>query len=705
MRRGQKAFEGFAWTYAVSTGLRTIRFGAVGLARAMPRYAKLSRVRATAWVKSLGEWRKRAMPAWGKRPDSTSPTVDAPFAGRRRLVILASGTLMLALPAAIALLAGGPSEGPQEVSATLVIEEREPPVPDAAIDTAWTKDARAAIQAGLAKRAAAGDSQKREQDALSAYYSNAEKPLLWIDEEGLTDRARSVIKEIASADDYGLRAADYHLPRLDGGQPTGTASIDQLAAAEIALDDAVLRYVRDARGGRLDPSRLPANLSPSLALPDPLEVLNALPAQTEPATYLRSFHPNYPQFEALRKKLMALRSGDAAKPKTSQVEIPSGSTLKLGDADPQVVLLRQRLNVPAGRSPTMFDEAVEQAVKNFQQDSNLSPDGVVGPSTRQALNASHSRRAGPASQIKTILLNMERWRWLPRDTGAFSIMVNVPEFTLRVTENDKTLHTARVVVGKPGNQTPVFSDKMETLVFGPFWNVPNSIKVEEIRPYLQQELWFFGGWNTSILTRHNLRVSYRGRDVDPGSLDWDRIDIRSLHIYQPPGPNNVLGKVKFMFPNKHDVYLHDTVEKGLFGRPVRAESHGCVRVENPGQLASMILKRDQDWSEARTMSAMENGYDQRVALNQTIPVHITYFTAWVDDNGSMSTFRDIYGHDARMAAALFGDSIAPAHTAAVSEPREPRQTRTRRVSRGWQDPWDRSASDDIVGSIIQLFDN
>ncbi len=698
MRRDKKAFEGFAWTHAIAG--RTIWLGAVGFAGALPRYAGLSRARATAWAKSLYDWRKRAMPALGRASDSTDANQGTPPAGRGRVAMLGGGILMLALSAVVAFRADGPSEYPQEISANLVIEQREPPGP--AIDTDWTQDARTAVQARLGNFAAAGGSRKREHDALAAYYSNAEKPLLWIDEDGLTDRARSAIKEIAKADDYGLRAADYDPPKPDDFQQGDAASLDRLADAEIALDVAVLRYVRDARGGRLDPSRLPANLSPTLDLPDPLAVLSALPAQTEPAAYLRSFQPNYPQFEALRKKLMGLRNGDASAPETSEVEIPSGPPLKLGVEDSQVALLRQRLDVPQGQNPNAFDEAVQQAVMAFQQRSNLSPDGVVGPSTRQALNAPHSRRAGPASQIKTILLNMERWRWLPRDTGALSIMVNVPEFVLRVTENGETRYTTRVVVGKPGNQTPIFSDEMETLVFGPFWNVPNSIKVGEIRPYLQQELWFFGGWNTSILTRHNLRVSYRGREVNPASLDWDRIDIRSLHIYQPPGPDNVLGKVKFMFPNKHDVYLHDTVEKSLFGKQARAESHGCVRVENPGQLASLILKRDQDWSEARTMSAMENGYDQHVALNRKIPVNITYFTAWVDDHGSMATFRDIYGHDARMAAALFGHSIAPAYTAAVSEPRVPRE---RRVSRGWQDPWDHAASNDIVDGIIQLLGN
>jgi murein L,D-transpeptidase YcbB/YkuD len=192
----------------------------------------------------------------------------------------------------------------------------------------------------------------------------------------------------------------------------------------------------------------------------------------------------------------------------------------------------------------------------------------------------------------------ERWRWLPHDLGPYYV-------TVRIVADCKTVHTTRVVVGKPDKQTPVFSDEMQEIVFNPFWNVPASIKVEEIRPYLREEAaWFFGGggWNTAVLQRHNLRVKYLGRDIDPGAIDWNATDIRNFEIYQPPGPDNVLGHVKFVFPNKHDVYMHDTRQKFLFAQPVRAESHGCMRVQNPEQLALILLRRDQGWNEANRLS-------------------------------------------------------------------------------------------------------
>jgi murein L,D-transpeptidase YcbB/YkuD len=250
---------------------------------------------------------------------------------------------------------------------------------------------------------------------------------------------------------------------------------------------------------------------------------------------------------------------------------------------------------------------------------------------------------------------MERWRWLPRDLGAFYVTVNIPEFMLRVAADDGPVYTTRVVVGKPDTPTPVLSNEMQTVVFGPYWYVPTSIKVDEIRPYLREEAsWFFRSsrWNTSVLQRHGLGVRYAGRDIDPESIDWNRVDIRNLELYQPPGPNNVLGRVKFVFPNKHDVYMHDTQQKELFAYPIRAESHGCMRVQNPGELAAIIMKRDQGWSDGRTFTALETGYDQQVPLKGRIPVHVTYFTLKVNDDGSLSTYGDIYGHDARMAAAL-----------------------------------------------------
>ena len=534
----------------------------------------------------------------------------------------------------------------------------EPDVPAALISP--TEAIRIAVQNRLSEKfTATSGAKKSEQGALVEYYSQPGQHLLWVDDNGLTDRGKAVLEEIAKADDYGLRTSDYVLPKPDTFNASDPKATDWLAAAEIKVSFAVLAYADDARGGRIVPSRLSENLDPSLALPDPTEVIDSIAIRSDPAAYLRSFQPDQPQFEALRQKLLELRGDKVEKDKLAVITIiPDGPMLKMGIQHEQVALLRKRLDVPSRSKAdgNTFDAALVEAVERFQAAHGLLPDGMVGPGMRRLLNGQQpSHTSGNPAKIRAILVNMERWRWLPHDLGPYYVTVNIPEFMLRVVDDNKTAHATRVVTGKPDKQTPVFSGEMQEIVFNPFWNVPTSIKVEEIRPYLREEAaWFFsgGGWNTSVFERHKLRIKYLGRDVDPGTVDWNQMDIRNFEIYQPPGPDNVLGHVKFVFPNKHDVYMHDTPQKFLFAQPDRAESHGCMRVQNPDQLALILLKHDQGWNEARVASAISDGYDSHVALRQRIPVHITYFTLKVNEDGSTSNYADIYGHDARMAAAL-----------------------------------------------------
>jgi len=684
-----------------------IRGRANTLAPILGQAAKSCRMHAKALAVRFGSWQNRNKTWLREPPVSTGllSKVKLVFLGRLKIVGGVSLALAVSTVAAISFLSG--EQGGKEEATTASTVRPEPRSATAIASGANSVLAAKleAIRKVIRQRASAfpaDGSPKRQHDALKAYYSASTNPLLWVGAEGPTKRAKSVMNEIARADDYGLRSADYDLPELSGGLLPGIANAARLADIEIRLSLAVLQYVRDARGGRIKPSELTPNLDPSLDLPDPMKVLTVISREPDPAAYVRNFQPRHPQFEALRKKLLELRGDDAAEKEQPEIAIPPGPPLKLGVEHEQVSLLRRRLKLPAGQDETLFDETVAEAVRQFQRDHNTTADGVVGPGTRQLLNAPHLRHGRRNTQIKRILLNMERWRWLPQNLGAFYVAVNVPEFTLRVVENSEAIHTARVVVGKPDKQTPIFFNAMKTVVFGPYWNVPNSIKVEELKPYLRQEVWFFGGggWDTSVLRRHNLRVKYQGREVDPRTLDWNRIDIRSVHIYQPPGPTNVLGKVKFLFPNKHDVYMHDTTQKELFAKDVRAESHGCMRVQDPGKLASIILQHDQGWSLARTMSAMENGYDQHVSLGQAIPVYITYFTTRINDDGSVSTFRDVYGHDARMAAALFGDSRGFKRVVQTNEDQQQNETRrSNQVTR------DDASPADVVDNIIRILEN
>ncbi|HUW73604.1 MAG TPA: L,D-transpeptidase family protein [Methyloceanibacter sp.] len=526
-----------------------------------------------------------------------------------------------------------------------------------------TEAVRIAIQDELGIQSM-GDAS--EQIALAEYYSVPDRRLLWVDESGLTARGKAVTAEIAKADDYGLRAADYRLPSLAGFDPVAPDAVEQLATAELQISAAVIEYAKDARGGRINPQSLTKNLDPKLFLPNPAEVIGFIAIRSDPAAYLRSFQPNHPQFEALREQLIAARGGNQSQSSEPDVVvIPNGPLLKLGVKHEQVALLRKRLEAPAkaGADETLFDQDLREAVRQYQRAHGASADGMVGSGTRAALNGQSAPQVSGQDKINLLLVNMERWRWLPQDLGAFYVKVNIPEFKLRVVKDgevDAPVWETRIVVGKTNKQTPVFNDEMEEIVFRPNWYVPTSIKSEEIAPYLYRGGGFFGGgWDTSILKRQGLRIrGANGRDIDPDTIDWNRSDIRRYEVYQPPGARNVLGLVKFRFPNTHDVYLHDTTQKHLFANAVRANSHGCMRVQNPDQFATVLLGHDQDWTAARVNSAMHGSIDaNKVLLKQHIPVYLTYFTAQVDKDGSLKQFRDLYGHDRRMIAALNGRAL------------------------------------------------
>jgi murein L,D-transpeptidase YcbB/YkuD len=307
--------------------------------------------------------------------------------------------------------------------------------------------------------------------------------------------------------------------------------------------------------------------------------------------------------------------------------------------------LRQRLAIEGDLDPAhekdpsaVYNAALVDAIKRFQERHRIKPDGIIDPSTVAALNVPVEQR------IRTIALNLERWRWLPDPMPARYLMVNVPDFRLEAIENGKMVMDMRVVVGEPDNKTPIFADEMTHVIFSPYWNIPPGIAKDETIPRVMND--------PAFLARNNMEVvNQSGQVVDPYSVDW--ANTSGLRIRQRPGSDNALGGVKFVFPNNFDVYLHDTNATKLFDRIERGLSHGCVRVEEPLKLAQYVLRDQTEWTPEAIDAAMKAGQEKHVKLSTPIPVYIVYKTAWVHDGG-VRFLKDLYGHDADQSAQLFG---------------------------------------------------
>ena len=429
--------------------------------------------------------------------------------------------------------------------------------------------------------------------ALEAFYAGHTGPALWMTGAGLSPGAQSILGEIAKANDWGLDASAFVVPPADY-QPT--VAEDQ-AATEIAIDLAILKYARYARGGRANPAALSEVMDQTATLRDPKTVLTEIVVAKTPDAYLRDLHPKHEQFERLRQALLKARAGGEAKPK----------------------------------------------------------------------------------DVNRLLVNMERWRWMPEDLGAFHVWLNTPEFMMSVVKGGKTIHSERIVVGKRVYATPVFSADMKTIVFNPEWIVPQTIIKEDLLPKLREKKssGFLGlgesGYNLEVLKVNRLTVKYKDRVVDPSKVDWQNVNMDNITFTQPPGPRNVLGKVKFLYPNEHAVYLHDTLKRGLFKNAVRVEGHQCPRVANPDKFAAVLLAEDKGWTKDKIDKLMANGNNTAVDLDHPVPVHTTYFTAVVGEDGKVKTSPDIYKLDRVVAKAILGKAAAGPAVAqtAPAPPRKP----------------------------------
>lgn len=466
---------------------------------------------------------------------------------------------------------------------------------------------------------------------------------IWLDQTASGDvrfspAAEKILALFATADQEGFNPADYLTPALDVGAAKGDPI--KMATLETAFSAATVRYATHLYTGRLDPRVVNPLLDIAPKQLDAASLLVELAGSNDPAAVLAALEPTHPQFVALKQALATIDTAKADQP----VMIAGGPTLKPGMTDPRVPALRVRFALPALEG-TIYDDALVEAMKAFQSGVSLEVDGVMGPATLAALNG------GVPVTREDILANMERWRWMPSDLGAFHVFVNIPEYRLDINRNGVSEYTTRVVVGTTKNQTPIFSDSIRHLVVNPYWNVPSSITMGEIAPAVLR--------NPGYIESHNYDLLYNGTVVSPWQVDWSQVSTSyfPFKIRQRPGAGNALGQIKFLFPNKHDVYLHDTPSKSLFARDARAFSHGCVRVENPMEFAGALMANEPTIDRA-SLEAMFGDSERWVNPQTQIPVHLAYFTVRVDADGSLRNLGDVYGHNASVIQAL-GLAAAP----------------------------------------------
>ncbi len=450
--------------------------------------------------------------------------------------------------------------------------------------------------------------------------------------------AEKIIDVFKGAELEGLRPSDYLSPDLDPAA-AGTDPA-KLAALETAFSAATLKYAQDTYGGRIKPTDVNELLVIAPKKLDAADTLTKLAQTDDPAKFLLSLDPPHKEFGLLKAALAKFYDDDAVK--TETITIPAGPTLKLGMKDERVPALRDRLSVEAPEIPegaadatvdTTYDKALVAAVKAFQASLGIDADGVLGPATLAALNGN----TGVSKD--DIIANMERWRWEPNDFGAFHVEVNIPEFTVWIMKDGKSVHSTRVVVGRPTNMTPVFSDEIEDIVVNPYWNVPPSIATNEIKPHLIADPGYLASQNMEMLSGSKV--------IDASAIDWTTTNINNYRVRQKPGGANALGQVKFIFPNPLDIYLHDTPSKSLFSRSYRAYSHGCVRVQNPIDFAGALVATNAGISED-TVKAAFGPTEKWIQLKNHIPVHLMYFTLRVDDDGTIRSYGDVYGHNKKL---------------------------------------------------------
>lgn len=474
-----------------------------------------------------------------------------------------------------------------------------------------------------------------QRNFVPAWFDGSRRP---------TPQALAIIDEISRIASDGLLPNDYHFTKLASFADADTSNYVQY---DMLLSNALATLSQHLLIGKVDPESLFQDWSVQRRHQDLTDILEKFTKTDDVAAAIDQLRPNQVRYYRLKKQLERLRANE-------QPEWPAlalSPAIKPGTKDPRIMNIRQRLIYWADLKYSAIDEAdaldddlytltMKGAIQNFQRRHGLEEDGVIGKLTLEALNIS------PMEREKQIVNNLERWRWLTADLGEKYVLVNIASFELRVIDNGQTIMRKPVIVGRDYRRTPVFSDTIRYLVFNPTWTVPSTIAVKDKLPEIRKDPTYLS------------RLGYTLYDskqtvVDPSKVDWKALSGRSFpyRMVQAPGPLNALGQVKFMFPNPYDVYLHDTPARELFSKKERAFSSGCVRVSNPLELAAWLLK-DNGIGRQQIDDIVAKGALQTIFLKKPIPVHIEYWTAWIDSQEELHFRNDIYQRDPTLTAAL-----------------------------------------------------
>lgn len=493
-----------------------------------------------------------------------------------------------------------------------------------------------ALENGLST---ASESTLNFPETIQEFYKSRSYAPVWNEKKV----RETFLKQLSEAKAEGLSVTDYYSTDIQellkiSGEMTG----DQRINLELLLTGSFFQYASDLFYGKVDPKELYSLWGLKRKDLNLINLLNEAAEGEGMAEALNSLKPAHPVYEGLKKSLAEY---DALKAKDSTaVKIPEGEAIKPGARDERTPDIARRLSnlgyvqLDSLENDSLYSENLVAAVKTFQKEKGLEPDGVIGNSTLRAMNMDNSQ------VYNKIRVNLERWRWYPRDLGEHYILVNIPDFKLAVVKDGDTVRTHNVIAGSKQRQTPIFTDTLEYIVINPLWNIPPTIQKEDIIPKASR--------NPSYLSNNNMTVTGPDGDIlDPGSIDWSSPEVRNYRFSQSAGPSNPLGRVKIIYPNKYIIYLHDTPSKALFNRVDRAESSGCVRVENAIDLAAYVVENQPDWSKKEIEQQIASGETKQVKITRPIQVHHLYWTAW---RGRDKTYfaDDVYDLDAEVYEAL-----------------------------------------------------